>query len=343
MTPSLPACRNLAALLSNVRILPHICFTMLYEHFLERMLNKRDHVLTRTICVSIFHILKQSQLRNWSRLKRKLTRLSCNPNSVQWEMLPLEKARETGALALFGEKYPDIVRVVSIGDFSRELCGGTHLSSTAEIGLFRIVNEESVAAGTRRITARTGLSAMDLVREQQKRQDTLCSLLKTAPPELPQRVETLVQELRDLKKQLKSKTASSADMSVEQLLNDATEVSGTQIIVREVSGWDTSTMRNQIDKLRKTGSPVAILFASKSDSQVQMVAGLSRELIEQGIHAGNWIRTTAQIVGGGGGGKPDMAQAGGTLPEKLNDALRSALTGNDRITRVAIVNQAASD
>jgi len=96
--------------------------------------------------------------------------------------------------------------------------------------------------------------------------------------------------------------------------------------VREVSDWDTSTMRNQIDKLRKTGSPVAILFASKSDSQVQMVAGLSRELVEQGIHAGNWIRTTAQIVGGGGGGKPDMAQAGGTLPEKLNDALRSALT-----------------
>ncbi|MEE2737514.1 MAG: alanine--tRNA ligase [Planctomycetota bacterium] len=259
------------------------------------------------------------------QIETEINTLILQSDSVQWEMLPLEKARDTGAMALFGEKYPDIVRVVSIGDFSRELCGGTHLNSTAEIGLFRIVNEESVAAGTRRITARTGLSAMDLVREQQKRQDTLCSLLKTAPSELPQRVETLVQELRELKKQLKSQITSSADMSVEQLLNEATEVSGTQIIVREVAGWDTSTMRNQIDKLRKTETPVAILFASKSDSQVQMVAGLSRELVELGIHAGNWIRATAQIVGGGGGGKPDMAQAGGTLPDKLDDALQSAI------------------
>ncbi|MEX2114820.1 MAG: alanine--tRNA ligase-related protein, partial [Pirellulales bacterium] len=253
-------------------------------------------------------------------IENEVNELVATAAKVHWRSLPLAQARESGAMMLFGEKYPDIVRMVSIGEFSKELCGGTHLDNSGQIGLFKIVGEESVAAGTRRIVAMTGRAALARVREHEAALAETAALLRVPATEVPRRVAALAKELRDLKKQAAA-APRAGGVTAEALLAEATDVGGVKIVVAEVPDGDAGTMRQLIDQLRKTAGTVAVLLGSAAEGKVTLVAGIGRELQAQGVNAGEWIKSAAEVVGGRGGGKPDMAQAGGKHPQKLGEAL----------------------
>jgi alanyl-tRNA synthetase len=241
---------------------------------------------------------------------------------VAAQLLPLAEARHAGAMMLFGEKYPDVVRMVTMDGVSRELCGGTHVSSTGQIGLVRIVGEESVSAGTRRVTAITGLKAMERFRQAEGVLAESAAALKVPAAELPARLAGVVKELKDLKKS--KAPAAAAALSADELLAAAANIDGTRIVVADARGSDAAAMRQCIDQLRRKASPIAVLLGSSEADKVTLVAGISRELEERGLSAGNWIKDAATIVGGKGGGRPDLAQAGGKLVDKLPDALAAA-------------------
>jgi alanyl-tRNA synthetase len=238
---------------------------------------------------------------------------------IRWQTLPLAQARQQGAMMLFGEKYPDVVRMVTMGQFSKELCGGTHLDNTAEIGLFKIIGEESVAAGVRRITALTGQKALALIQSQERILRELAATLRVPAAELPARVANLQTEVRQLRKQ--ATVAQPAERSADELLKQAEQCDAAKIIVAELPHSNPQAMRQYVDQLRKKAAPVAILLATREGDKVQLVAGISRDLESQGISAIEWIRGPAGILGGSGGGRPDLAQAGGKHPEKLPAAL----------------------
>ncbi|MBL9124823.1 MAG: alanine--tRNA ligase, partial [Planctomycetaceae bacterium] len=241
---------------------------------------------------------------------------------VNWCTLPIAEARQAGAMMLFGEKYPDVVRMVTMGDFSKELCGGTHLENTMQTGLFMLVGEESVAAGTRRITAVTGDAARQRLREHEQVLAETAATLRVPVSEIPARVAALLKEVRELKKQSTSGKVSGA--SADALLAEAVDVGGVKVVAAEVPGGNTSVLRQLIDQLRKKGAPIAVLLASREAGKVTLVAGISRDLQERGANASKWIATPAEIVGGRGGGHPDMAQAGGKLDAELPKALEAA-------------------
>jgi alanyl-tRNA synthetase len=250
---------------------------------------------------------------------------------VSARLLPLADARHEGAMMLFGEKYPDVVRMVTMEGVSRELCGGTHVSSTGQIGLVRIIGEESVSAGTRRITAVTGTRALDRFRHAEQAVAEAAGTLKVPAAELPQRLAAVVKELRDLKKA--KPAAAAAGVSADELLAAAVEVDGTRIVVADARGGDAGTMRQCIDQLRRKASPIAILLGAVEADKVTLVAGISRELEARGLSAGTWIRDAATIVGGKGGGRPDLAQAGGKLVDKLPAALDEARRSIEALLR----------
>ncbi len=227
-------------------------------------------------------------------------------------------------MMLFGEKYPDIVRMVSMGEFSKELCGGTHLDNTGQVGLFKIVAEESVSSGTRRISALTGAAAFERSRQNDATLAEVAAILRAPAAEAPARVAALAKELRDLKKQLSSGPLKSGELSADKLLAVAEEVGGFRLVVAEAPGADAGLMRQLIDQLRKKSSPIAVLLGSREAGKVTLVAGVSHELEARGLHAGKWVAAAAEVVGGKGGGKGDMAQAGGKLPDKLPEALAVA-------------------
>jgi alanyl-tRNA synthetase len=246
---------------------------------------------------------------------------------VTWTRMPIDEARNSGAMALFGEKYPDVVRVVQMGDYSKELCGGTHLDNVGRVGLFKLLGEESVAAGTRRITALVGMAALEYVREIEEILDESAALLRVPPAQIVERTSGLLEEIKALKKQVKDRrTETGTRTSAEDLLAAARQVAGAIVVIQALDNVTADEMRQLIDVLRrKQETKLAILLAAAADGKVQLVAGLSKDLIERGLHAGNWLKEVAPIVGGGGGGRPDLAQAGGKSPEQIDAALARAL------------------
>ncbi len=242
--------------------------------------------------------------------------------------MPIAQAKALGAMALFGEKYPDIVRVVQVGDYSRELCGGTHLDHASQVGLFKIIGEESVAAGTRRITALVGKAALEHVRVEEEALAGVAGVLRVPVDQIAERIGSLLEEIKTLKKQATQKRTETSDgqKSADDLLAGANLVVGNKVIVHAVENASPDEMRQLIDVLRrKQPGGLAVLLAASADGKVSLVAGLSPDLVKQGLHAGNWLKEVAPIVGGGGGGRPDLAQAGGKLPEKVPAALEHAL------------------
>ena len=250
---------------------------------------------------------------------------------VSARLLPLAEARHAGAMMLFGEKYPDVVRMVQMGDVSRELCGGTHVANTGQIGMVRITAEESVSAGTRRVTAVTGLRAVERCRQAEAAVAESAAALKVPAAEVPARLAALVKELKELKKG--RGPAGGAGLSVDELLAKATEVSGTKIVVADARGSDADAMRQCIDQLRRKASPIAVFLGVGAADKVTLVAGISRELEARGLSAGAWIKDAATIVGGRGGGRADLAQAGGKLVDKLPEALARALSDIEAMLR----------
>jgi alanyl-tRNA synthetase len=228
-------------------------------------------------------------------------------------------------MMLFGEKYPDVVRMVTMDGVSRELCGGTHVSNTGQIGLVKVVGEESVSAGTRRVTAVTGLKAMERLHQAEGVLAESAAALKVPVAELPARLAAMAKELKELKK---TKGASpAAALSVDDLIAGATDIAGTRIVVADAKGSDAAAMR------QRKASPIAVLLGSSEADKVTLVAGISRELEDRGLSAGSWIKDAATIVGGKGGGRPDLAQAGGKLVDKLPEALTAARKTIEQLLR----------
>lgn len=232
----------------------------------------------------------------------------------------LEEAIKTGAMALFEEEYGEKVRAVKIGDFSLELCGGTHLKYTGEIGLFKLLSESGIAAGVRRIEALTGQKAYEYICQQEETIQEITNLLKTSHQELVQRIEKLIQHSKEQEKEigrLKSKLVSS---QVSDLVKEGFVVEGIKVVVKELAGMDIDSLRTSADLILQALKSGVVVLASVSDDKVLWVVKVSQDVTNK-IHAGKLINELAKITGGGGGGRQDFAQAGGKLPDKLNEAL----------------------
>ncbi len=241
---------------------------------------------------------------------------------VTTSLMNIQEARECGAMALFGEKYPDRVRVVRMGDFSTELCGGTHLENTGQVGICKLLKDELIASGVRRITALTGPKALERIRETEDLLKEMVALLKTPQPEdLPRRVATLQEELHAVRRELAKQTSRSVAGTVDDLIHTAEVIDGVKIVVHDAQDAGRETHRDFIDQIRGKASPVAILLGSVFDRKVALTAALSKDLIGRGLSAAECVKAAAKVAGGGGGGRPDMAEAGGKNTEKLADAL----------------------
>ena len=237
--------------------------------------------------------------------------------------MDLEEALKTGAMALFEEKYGDRVRLVEIPGFSRELCGDTHTRRTGDIGLFVIVQETSVAAGVRRIEALTGRHALDYLRQQQALLQQTAGLLKTSPAEVVERVEKLLAQQKDLERELEALKASMTTKRSADLLEQAEDFAGVRLLIARVDADSPKVLREMNDQFKnRLQSGIMVLGATRED-KVFLLVGVTPDLAER-AHAGRLIAEIAKEVGGSGGGRPDMAQAGGTRPEKLDDALKLA-------------------
>lgn len=240
---------------------------------------------------------------------------------VETKIMSLEEARKTGAMALFGEKYGDTVRVVMVGDFSKELCGGTHVGHTGEIASFKILSESGVAAGIRRIEAITGRNVTAYYQDMEEKMNAVAKVLKTTPASLLERSEHLMAEMKALQSENESLKSKAAKDALGDVSNQVSEVKGVKLLATSVSGVDMNGLRDLGDQLKtKIGEGVIVLI-SDCDGKVNMVAMATEEAIAKGAHAGNLIKGIAALVGGGGGGRPSMAQAGGKNPAGIGAAV----------------------
>ena len=249
---------------------------------------------------------------------------------VVTEVMDVESAKKSGAMALFGEKYHGDVRVVSMGDFSKELCGGTHVKNTSEIGAFKIISESGIAAGVRRIEALTGDALNDYYRGLEEKLQTLAKQLKTNVSELGDRIDNLLEEVKALKsenEQLKSKLANEAMGNAAENIVD---VKGVKLLAMKVEGVEMNELRNLGDQLKKDTEDGVVVLASQVDGKVNLMVMAGESAVKKGAHAGNIVKAIAGFVGGGGGGRPNMAQAGGKKPEGIDEALLAAKTTLDQ-------------
>lgn len=244
--------------------------------------------------------------------------------SIEANEMGIEEARNRGAMALFGEKYGDVVRVVDMGGYSVELCGGAHLENTAQAGSFKIISESGVAAGVRRIEAVTGTEALHYYQTQEEEIKTLCRMVKASPEQLTARVEQLLLEQKELTKELERLKAKMAGGAAEEIFGARVDIQGIMVLAAEVKDMDANGMRTLGDQLKnKLGSGVVVL-AGSAGSKVNLLAMATDDVVAKGIHAGNIIKEAAAICGGGGGGRPNMAQAGGKDAAKIGEALEKA-------------------
>ena len=339
-----------------------------------------------------FDFANMTPIKNeiWAKVEQQTIEKIKSAAAVDAQILPLEDARQKGAMMLFGEKYPDPVRMVSVGDFSKELCGGIHVNNSSDIAAFEVIFDEKLGSGTHRVQALTGKKANAQIAQNLRDVMSVCERLQvdldgfqTAVLGLNERVKSLKKQISsgrkskqdletiggsgdsstvanadyfELRTELRStaqalnispgqvvdrvaqmiaeadklvieleKVSAAGQISVDDLIAGATKVGDIQLIACELPGANSGLMRQLSDQIRKKTNPVAILFASKiSDEKVMLGTAISHDLVDQGYHAGNWIKEIAPLVGGRGGGKPDMAQAGGTEPAKIADAINAA-------------------
>lgn len=246
-------------------------------------------------------------------------------NPLTTELMAIDAAKEAGAMALFGEKYDDEVRVVRMGDFSIELCGGTHVDSTGDIGLFKIVSEGGIASGVRRIEAITGAAALEYVQLQQGRIAQAAQLVKADPNALVDRIKGLLQLSKDLEKQNQQLTQKLNAQKGADVLSSAIEIKGVKVLVSEMPGVHSKALRPMMDDLKNQIGSGVICIGTANGDKVSLITGVTKDLVEK-IKAGELVNYVAAQVGGKGGGRPDMAQAGGTQPENLAKALSSVNT-----------------
>ncbi len=268
---------------------------------------------------SHFEGVTPEQLREVEALVNSQIRAN---NPVVTREMSIEAAKEAGAMALFGEKYDDEVRVVSMGEFSTELCGGTHVSRTGEIGLFRLISEGGIAAGVRRIEAITGSAAIEMLHEQDRKVAEVAGMLKADNQSVVSKVKAAIDRARQLEKEMEQMKARSAAAARSGLASKIVEINGVKLLVAMLDNAEPKSLRGEVDELKnKIQSGIVVLGTANGD-KVSLIAGVTKDLTKK-VKAGELVNFVAQQVGGKGGGRPDMAQAGGTQPEGLQSALQS--------------------
>lgn len=245
---------------------------------------------------------------------------------VVTEVMSLEEAKKTGAMALFGEKYGDSVRVVKMGDFSIELCGGTHVANTGSIGAFKIISESGVAAGVRRIEALTSKTVFEYYDRLEETINEAAKLVKTNPAGLVEKLEHLMADMKALQSENESLKSKAAKDALGDVMNQVIEVQGVKLLAASVSGVDMNGLRDLGDQLKEKLGEGVVVLASDLEGKVNLVAMATEEAMKKGAHAGNLIKAIAGKVGGGGGGRPNMAQAGGKNPAGIPDAIAETKT-----------------
>lgn len=245
---------------------------------------------------------------------------------VTTEVMSIEDAMKTGAMALFGEKYGDTVRVVSVGDYSTELCGGTHITDSGQIGALRILSENGVAAGVRRIEAVTGAGLYRKLRAEEDLVHSAAEALKTNVSGLIGRISSVIEELKTTKKELDDLKKQSMNSGLNDMIANAKEINGVKLITNSFKDVDINDLRGLSDEIKAKNKGVIIVFAAENNGKVTFMVSVSDDLLDRGYHAGNMIKKIAAAAGGGGGGKADMAQAGAKDPSRIKEALDLAAT-----------------
>ncbi|THB73795.1 MAG: alanine--tRNA ligase [Gammaproteobacteria bacterium] len=269
---------------------------------------------------SHFEPVSQEQLEEIEKIANEQVRAN---HDADISVMPYDEATKAGAMALFGEKYGDKVRVIKLGDFSIELCGGTHAERAGDIGLIKIISETGIASGVRRIEAITGSNAMTYLWNNERKLNKLCGFLKADRENLNDKMEQLISRNRNTEKELERLKSKLASQAGGDLASNAIEINGVKVLSAKLEGADAKTMRETVDQLKnKLGTAVVVLGTVMDEGKVQLAAGVTKDLIKT-IKAGDVVNHIAAQVGGRGGGKPDMALAGGSDPEKLDEALAS--------------------
>lgn len=266
--------------------------------------------------------LTADEIRETERLVNEQIRYN---SVVEASTMKYDDAIKRGAMALFGEKYSDVVRVIGMGEFSTELCGGTHVSQSGQIGFFKIIAESGVAAGIRRVEAVTGIAAVDYVQQREAQLLEIARTLKANPQEVTQKIAQIIDNVRQTEKELNRLKTKLASSQGKDLAEQAQEVQGVKVLAANVDNADAKTLRDTLDQLKDKLKTCAIVLSSVDNGKITLIAGVSADLTRQ-MKAGELVNYVAQQVGGKGGGRPDMAQAGGTEPEHLPAALASVLT-----------------
>ena len=271
--------------------------------------------------VTHFEAISKDELK---LIEEKVNDAILDSLEINCENMGINEAKEKGATALFGEKYGMEVRVVSMGDFSIELCGGTHLKNTSQVGMFKILSEGGVAAGVRRIEAITGKAVYEYLKERDAVIADVCTTLKAKEDNLTQRATQLVEENKSLSRDLHEIKAKMSLQSADSILDSKIEINGVNLVTAKFEGMDMNTLRETADSLRdKLGSGVVVM-ANVADNKVNFIVTATKDVLEKGIHSGNIVREVAQIAGGKGGGRPNMAQAGASDVTKVEEALNYA-------------------
>ena len=268
---------------------------------------------------SHFEAVTNTQLQNIEKIVNEQIRANNNLNT---KLMDLDEAKTAGAMALFGEKYSEDVRVVSMGDFSMELCGGTHVNRTGDIGFFKIVSECGIAAGVRRIEAVTGVKAIDIVQSQGQQMIQVAGLLKTDPQGLTSRIQQIVDHNKVIEKELEKLKQKIASSTTSDVLSKVYEIKGVKVLCVVLQGVESKALRIMVDDFKnQLGSGIVVLGIAE-ETKVSLIAGVTKDLVSK-VRAGELVNFVAQQVGGKGGGRPDMAQAGGTQPQHLDSAIGS--------------------
>jgi alanyl-tRNA synthetase len=299
----------------------HLMHAALRDVLGEHVQQKGSLVNNERLRFDFSHVeaVKAEELKTIERMVNEQIRLN---SETEAEEMAIDAAKEKGAMALFGEKYGDQVRVVSMGDFSIELCGGVHVKRSGDIGFFKIVSESGIASGVRRIEAVTGIGAVDWAEQQDEQLNRVSSMLKASRDELDAKVQQLLDKVKTQDKELSQLKMKMATQTGSDLTADAVEVGGIKVLAIKLEGVDSKSLRDTMDQLKNKLGAAAIVLATVDGKKVSLCAGVTKDQTKQ-VKAGDLVNMVASQVGGKGGGRPDMAMAGGSEPENLDVALAS--------------------
>jgi alanyl-tRNA synthetase len=299
----------------------HILHKVLKNLLGEHVNQAGSHVTEDRLRFDYTHF-ESVDLQTIKQIEKSVNEVIENDYKVIFELLTLKEAKKSGATALFDEKYKDTVRIVKIGDFSKELCGGIHVDETAKIGMFKILSESSIASGVRRIEAVTGKAALNYLNELSDLVDEISTSLKTTKDELSNRVNNIKIELKEKEKEIQKLNNEIVKGDIDKILDEYEEINGIKLFAIKTKDKDANLLRDMADKIKEKNSSCVIFLSSELDGKVLFVSSVTKDLINKKIHAGNIVKQAAIIANGGGGGRPDFAQAGGKDKSKIDEAIK---------------------